>query len=59
MSIVTFWNNGKEHTGKTLAMAAVATYMGVEHNTRVLVISTSLNDDTLKNCFWGLILLGL
>lgn len=52
MSIVTFWNNGKEHTGKTLAIAALATYMGFEHNNRVLVLSTSLNDDTLKNCFW-------
>ena len=53
MSVVTFWNNGKEHTGKTLAIAAMATYMGIEHNNRILVISTSLNDDTLKNCFWG------
>ncbi len=52
MSVVTFWNDGKEHTGKTLAIAAVATYMGIEHNNRILVISTSLNDDTLKNCFW-------
>ena len=53
MPVVTFWNNGKEHTGKTVSIAAIATYMGFEHNNRVLVISTSLNDDTLRNCFWS------
>ena len=53
MSIVTFWNNGKEQTGKTLAMTAVATYMAIEHNYKILIISTSYNDKTLKNCFWA------
>lgn len=53
MSIVTFWNNGKEETGKTLAMTAVATYMAIEHNYKILIVSTSYNDETLKNCFWG------
>lgn len=52
MSVVTFWNNGKEHTGKSLAIAAMATYMGFEHNNRILVVSTSFNDDTLLNCFF-------
>jgi len=53
MSIVTFWSDGKEETGKTLSVAALATYMAIEHNYRILVISTSPNDYTLKNCFWG------
>lgn len=52
MSIVTFWSNGKEETGKTLSIAAIATYMAIEHNYRILVISTSYKDDTLNNCFW-------
>ena len=26
MSIVTFWNSGKEQTGKTLSIAAISTY---------------------------------
>ena len=37
MSIVTFWSNGKEETGKTLAIAAIATYMAIEHNYKILV----------------------
>ena len=52
MSIVTFWNNGKEQTGKTLSIAAISTYMAIEHNYRILVISTGYKDETLNRCFW-------
>lgn len=52
MSIVTFWNNGKEQTGKTLSLAAIATHLAVEHNNRILVISTGYHDENLDNCFW-------
>lgn len=52
MSIITFWSNGKEETAKTLSMAAIATYMAVEHNFKILVISTNYNDTTLETCFW-------
>ena len=52
MSVVTFWNSGKEETGKTLAIAAISTYMAIEHNYRILVISTSKDDKVLENCFW-------
>ncbi len=52
MSIVTFWNNGKEQTGKTLSLAAICTHLAIEHNYRILVISTGYKDETLDNCFW-------
>ena len=52
MSVVTFWNDKKEQTGKTLSAVAVATYMTIEHNYKILVISTGFNDKTLDNCFW-------
>lgn len=52
MSVVTFWNDKKEQTGKTLSAVAVATYMAIEHNYKILVISTGLNDKALDNCFW-------
>ena len=51
MSIVTFWSDGKEQTGKTLSIAAIATHMAIEHNYRILVISTGYRDDTLNRCF--------
>lgn len=52
MSVITFWNSRKEETGKTLSMAAIATYMAIEHNIRTLIISTTNNEDKLKKCFW-------
>lgn len=52
MSIITFWSNGKKQTGQTLAIAAIATQMSIEHNYKILVISTKYNDDTINNCFW-------
>ncbi len=52
MSIITFWNQGKEQTGKTLSIAAIATYMAIEHNYKILILSTSYADKTLNNCYW-------
>lgn len=52
MSIVTFWNNKKEETGKTLAIAAISTYMAIEHNKKILAVSTGHKDATLDRCFW-------
>jgi len=53
MSIVTFWGSGKEQVGKTLAVVAIATNMAIEYNKRILVISASYNNDTIKNCYWN------
>ena len=52
MSIVTFWSNGREQTGKTLSIAAISTYMAIEHNYRILIISTGYKNETLNHCFW-------
>ena len=52
MSIVTFWNDEREQTGKTLTAVAVATRMAIECNYKILLISTSFQDPTIKNCFW-------
>lgn len=52
MSIVTFWSNGKEETGKTLSLAAITTYLAVEHNYKILIIATGHKDEILNRCFW-------
>lgn len=52
MAVVSFWSNWKKETGKTSAVIALATYMAIEHNYKILVVSTSCNDDTLKNAFY-------
>ncbi len=53
MSVITFWNNGKDQSGKTLSAVAIATYMAIEHNYKILLISTSHKDKTIDNCYWG------
>ena len=52
MSVITFWNSGKEQTGKTLSITAITTHMSIEHNYKILVISTGHKDTTLDRCFW-------
>lgn len=53
MSIITFWNECREQSGRTMTAVAVATRLSIERNYKVLLISTSFGDSTLKNCFWG------
>lgn len=53
MSIITFWNDSREQAGKTLASIAVATRMSIDRNSKILLISTSFDDSTMKECFWG------
>ena len=50
MSIVTFWNDDREQTGKTLTAVAMATAMAIDKNYKILLISTSSNN---KKLLWG------
>lgn len=52
MAIITFWNYDREQSGETLAAVAVATKMAIERNLKTLLISTSYEDNTIKNCYW-------
>lgn len=54
MAIVAFWSDEKRETGQTLSMVALSTYMAIEHNYKILNISTSFKDDTLEKCYWNL-----
>ena len=52
MAIITFCSNEIKETGQTLSLAAIAAYMAIEHNYKILIVSTSFNELTLENCFW-------
>lgn len=54
MSIVTFWSNTNKQVGQTMSLVATATTMAIEHNYKVLVLSTKYDDDTLELCYGGL-----
>lgn len=52
MAIITFWNNSKSgHIGQTSSLAAVATLMAVEHNYKILLISTEVGDKELDKAY--------
>lgn len=51
MAIVTFWNNNTGKIGQTHSALAIASYMGVEHNYKILLMSTKYNDRVSVNAF--------
>ena len=52
MAIITFYTDGKDQTGNTTSAMALATYLGIVHNKKTLLISTSFNDNQLKEALW-------
>lgn len=54
MAIIAFWSNEEKETGQTMSMVALSTYMAIEHNYRILNVSTSFKDETLENSYWDL-----
>lgn len=52
MAIVSFWSNGNEETGKSTAIAAISTLLGVNHNYKILVLDTKYNDYFYEDCYW-------
>lgn len=51
MAIISFWSNTTKQTGQTMSAVAAATSMAIEHNYKILLMSTAYNDDTLELCF--------
>lgn len=51
MAIITLWNPSRKQTGQTMSAAAIATYLAIEHNSKVLLMSTECNDTMLQTGF--------
>jgi len=51
MSVITFWNNDNGNIGQTFSILAAATLMAIEHNYKVLVISTKIDDIESERAF--------
>jgi cellulose biosynthesis protein BcsQ len=54
MPIIAFWSGEPKECGQTLSMAAVATYMCVEHNYKTLMVNATFQNDALERCFWNM-----
>lgn len=53
MPIVTFWSNTRKETAQTLSMLAIASYMSVEKNSRILMVDVNSNDKTIQNAYFN------
>lgn len=52
MPVISFWNAMDRESGQTYSIIALATYLAVEHNYRILVIDGSFDDETIEKAFW-------
>ena len=52
MAIISFWGNDEKETGQTLSVVAIGTEMAIDHNKKILIISTGYKDKTMEDCFW-------
>jgi len=52
MAIISFWSNGKGETGKAAAVAAITTFLAMNHNYKILVLDTKYNDYFYQDCYW-------
>lgn len=51
MTIVSFWNDNTGKIGQTHSALAVATHMAIEHNYKILLVSTEYNDQVTMQAF--------
>jgi len=54
MAVIAFWSQEKKETGQTLSQVALSTHMAIEHNYKILNISTSFKDTTMEDSYWDL-----
>lgn len=54
MAIIAFWSNEEKETAQTMSMVALSTYMAIEHNYKILNVSTNFKEETLENSYWDL-----
>lgn len=54
MAIIAFWSEEKKETGQTLSMVALSTYIAIQHNYKILNVSTNFKDETLEECYWNI-----
>ena len=53
MAVITFYSSCMQETGNTVSAIALATYLGITKNRRILLVSTGLNDTTVRESLWA------
>lgn len=53
MPIITLWSKIGKETGQTGTAIALATEMAIDHNNKILLLSTNYNNDDIASAFWN------
>lgn len=53
MAVIAFWSDEEKETAQTMSMVALSTYMAIEHNYKILNVSTNFKDETLENSYFN------
>ena len=51
MAVISFWNNNTGKIGQSYSSLAIAVYMAMEHNYKILLMSTGHKDNTFMQAF--------
>lgn len=54
MAIITFWSQSKKEVGQTATAIAVATHIAIEHNFKILLLSTEYGVLDIEKSFWDM-----
>lgn len=52
MAIISFCSSGQGETAKTSSIAAITTFLAIQHNYKILVLDTKHNDYSYQDCYW-------
>lgn len=52
MSIISFWSNENGQTSKAESIIAIATFLAIQHNFKILVLDTNFNNYSYEDAYW-------
>ena len=52
MAIVTFWSDSPKDTAQSTSALAIATYLAMERNMKILLIDANFSDETFTRAYW-------
>lgn len=52
MSVISFLNNENGQTSKAEAIIAIATFLAIQHNFKILILDTNFNNYSYEDAYW-------
>lgn len=52
MAIISFWNSENEKTSKAESIVAIATFLAIQHNYKILILDTNYRNYSYQDSYW-------